>query len=118
MAIAAATVWEFRSTASANMIGGGGFNASNSAGNTNDYSQQDTPQWLNLAVTSSAANAIMLTTSAATSMVGNIVRVISGTNATVSWYEIKSVVVGTSITVDRTWCTASVANGVVNIGGS
>lgn len=115
MGISAAVVWEFRATASANMANGGGFKAGASG---TDWSLQDSPQYALTGVTSSAANAVMLTASASNDMIGNIARVVSGTNATVGWYEITGCTPGVSITVDRTWGSGAVASGVVNIGGA
>lgn len=115
MAISANCVWEFRSTATGSMANGGGFVTGASG---TDFSQQDTAEWASLSVTAAGVGTTMLTASAASSMVGNILRIVSGTNATISWYEIKSVVVGTSITVDRNWSSGAVPDGVVNIGGA
>lgn len=115
MAIHASVVWEVRSGATAANANGGGFRPGASGV---DYSQQAAAQYNLTGCTSAAANAIILNANAAADMVGNIAHVISGTNATPGWYEIISVVVGTSITVDANWGTGAVANGVVNIGGA
>lgn len=114
MAVAATIVYEVRPTNGVD-TNGGGFKPGASG---TDYSQQNAAQYALTGVTSSAANAIMLTASAAADMVGNIAQVISGTNATAGFYEIISVSVGVSITVDRNWGTGAVASGVVNIGGA
>lgn len=51
-------------------------------------------------------------------MVGNIIQITAGTNFTVGWYEIVSVSVGVSITLDRN-CTSGVgASGTGNVGGA
>ncbi len=113
MALAATCTWEIRDTGS--ILNGGFYNA---ATGTNDYSQQPTAQYPLTGCTSAAANAIILNANAAADMVGNGACVVSGTNATAGNYEVISVVVGVSITVDRNWCTAAAAAGVVNIGGA
>ena len=115
MAIAATIEWEVRTTATANNANGGGFKPGASG---TDYSQQDAAQYNLTGVTTAAADAILLDANAAAAMVGNIAHIVSGTNFTVGWYEIISVVVGTSITLDRTCTTAAGAAGVVNIGGA
>lgn len=115
MAIAATIEWEVRTTATASNANGGGFKPGASG---TDYSQQDAAQYNLTGVTTAAADAILLDANAAADMVGNIAHIVSGTNFTVGWYEIISVVVGTSITLDRTCTTAAGAAGVVNIGGA
>lgn len=115
MTISALTVWEARSTATGSMVNGGGFVTGASGV---DYSQQNAAQYALTGVTTAAADAILLSASAATDMVGNICRIVSGTNFTTGWYEIISVVAGVSITVDRNATSAAGAAGVVNIGGA
>lgn len=115
MALSANTVFEIRSTATANNVNGGGFVTGASGV---DYSQQDAAQYALTGATSAGADAIILHASAHANMVGNIAKVVSGTNATVGWYEITAVDPGVSITVDRNWGTGAVADGVVNIGGA
>ncbi len=115
MAIAATMVWEIRQGATANNVNGGGFKPGATG---TDYSQQNAAQYNLTTATTAAADAIILDASAAAVMVGNIAHVISGTNFTVGWYEIISVVVGVSITVDRNCTTAAGALGVINIGGA
>lgn len=113
MALSANTVWEVRAAGAFN--NGGGFVTGASG---TDFSQQDSAQYALTGATSAGADAIILHASAASNMVGNLAHVISGTNATAGFYEIISVVVGVSITVDRNWGTGAVASGVVNIGGA
>jgi len=115
MAISANTVWEIRTTGTANNVNGGGFVTGASG---TDFSQQDAAQYNLTSVTTAAADAILLHASAAADMVGNIAHIISGTNFTAGWYEIISVVAGVSITLDRTCTSAAGALGVVNIGGA
>lgn len=115
MAIAAAAQWECWSTATAGNVNGGFFVTGASGV---DYSQQAAAQYNLTGATSAGAGAVILHASAAADMVGNGAHVISGTNWTAGWYEILSVSVGVSITVDRN-CTSGVgAVGVVNIGGA
>lgn len=109
--ISAAAIWRVRPSGTAT---GGGFYVS---GGT-DYSQQDAPQYALTGVTTAGADAILLSASAAADMVGNGVYIASGTNFTVGWYEVASVSVGVSITLDRTCTTGAGAAGVVNIGGA
>ena len=112
-AINAACVWEIRTTGA--QANGGGFKTGASG---TDYSQQDAAQYALTTVTSAGETVVMTHASAAAVMVGNICYVVSGTNATVGWYEIISVNVGVDITVDRDWCTGAVTNGAVNVGGA
>ena len=83
-----------------------------------DYSQQDAAQYNLTGLTSAGAGAVILTASAAAVMVGNGINIISGTNFTPGWYQILSVSVGVSITVDRSVTTGIGATGVGNIGGA
>lgn len=120
MPVSANTVWEIRSTATANMVNGGGFVTG--APGTN-YSQQDAAQYALTGVTSAGAGNTVLSASAATDMVGNIAKVVSGTNFTQGWFEITSVVAGVSITFSTNAagtaiCTGIGAAGVINIGGA
>lgn len=119
-AISANAVWDVRSSADAGNAGGGFFVTGASG---TDYSKQNSPQYALTGVTSAGAGNTILTASAATDMVGNGLRVVSGTNFTQSWFEITSVVAGVSITVSTnaagTAITTGVgAAGVVNIGGA
>lgn len=113
MALSTALVWECRTTGSDN--NGGAFKTGATG---TDYSQQDSPQYALTGVTTSGAGAVFLTASAAADMVGNTCRVVSGTNFTVGTYEITSVSVGVSVTVDRNLTTGAGLSGVINIGGA
>ena len=122
MAISSSSVWEVRSNASAGNVGGGFF-VTGASGSY--FSLQAATQFSLTGVTSAGAGNTILTASAASSMVGNGLRVISGTNFTVDnpWFEITSVVVGVSITCSTnkagaSICTGIGASGVVNIGGA
>ena len=113
MSIDAAVVWEIRTDGA--QTNGGGFKTGASGV---DYSQQAAAQWALNPVTSAAITATMVNANAHADMVGNICRVVSGTNATLGWYEIISVNTGVDITVDRNWCSGVCVDGVVNIGGA
>lgn len=94
---------------------GGGFKAGASG---TDYSLQDAAQYALTGLTTAAANAIILTASAAAVMVGNLINITGGTNFTTGIYEITSVSVGVSITVDRNCSSAAGAAGTANVGGA
>ncbi len=113
MALAAATVLEVRALG-ADTNGGGWVTGASGT----DFSQQNAAQFALTNVTTAAANAICLSASAAATMVGNICQIISGTNFTAGFYQILSVSVGVSFTVDRNCTTAAGALGVINIGGA
>lgn len=113
MALSSNIVWEVRSAGSNN--NGGGFKTGASG---TDYTQQNSAQYALTGCTSSGAGAVILTASAAADMVGNVAQVISGTNFTAGFYEITSVSVGVSITVDANCTTGAGSSGVVNIGGA
>lgn len=113
MALPSTFVWEIRSAGSVN--NGGAFV---SGGSGTDWSQQNSPQYALTGVTTAAADAILLTASAASDMVDNGVKIVSGTNFTAGWYRVVSVVAGVSITLDRTCTTAAGSAGVVNVGGA
>lgn len=114
MALAATIVFEVRPTNGAD-TNSGGFKTGASG---TDYSQQNSAQYALTGLTTAAANAIILTASAAADMVGNTLRITGGTNFTAGLYEITAVSVGVSITVDRNCTTAAGASGTANIGGA
>ena len=112
-AINATMVWETRATGA--QTNGGGYKPGASG---SDFSQQDAAQYALTGVTTAAADAICLSASAAADMVGNTCYIVSGTNFTTGWYEIISVSVGVSFTVDRNCTSAAGSAGVINIGGA
>lgn len=114
MAINAACIWEVRSTATASNAGGGFFKTGASG---TDFSQQDAPQFSLSAGTAAGAGSTIDHASAAASMVGNGLHIISGTNATTGWYEVTGVS-GTTITLDRAVTTGVSSNIVFNVGGA
>lgn len=113
MALSAATIFECRQAAADTNSGGFVTGASGV-----DYSQQNAAQYALTAIATAGIGATFLTATAAADMVGNILQVISGTNFTTGFFEIISVSVGASVTVDRNICTGIGANGVINIGGA
>lgn len=112
-ALSSAIVWEVRTTGNAN--NGGGYKTGATG---TDFSQQDAAQYSLTSLTTAAANAIILTASAADDMVGNIINITGGTNFTAGRYEITAVSVGVSITVDRNCTTDVGAAGTAVIGGA
>lgn len=114
MALSATIVWETR-PGSGNDNNGGGFKPGASG---SDFSQQNSPQYALSGIATAGAGATFLTASAAADMVGNVLQVISGTNFTVGFYEVVSVSVGVSVTVDRSLASGVGASGVINIGGA
>lgn len=118
MALAQATVFEVRTTG--NAANGGGYRT---GAGTPDYSQQDSPQYALTSATSSGAGNVVLHSSAAADMVGQICQVRTGTNFTPGFFEITSVSVGVSFTCSTNQagtaiCTGVGASGVINIGGA
>lgn len=83
-----------------------------------DYSQLDAPQFALTGIATAGTGTSFLYASAAANMVGNYLKVVSGTNFTVGWFQIISVSAGVSVTVDRNICTGVGASGVINIGGA
>jgi len=69
---------------------------------------------------SSSGASVTLTTATGgtftSATIGDIVRVVSGTNATAGWYWIDVATDGTNINLDRNWCTGAVSSdGVVQV---
>ncbi len=114
MALSASTVFDVRPTVGSD--NNGGCFVTGSSGT--DFSQQTSPQFALSGVTSAGAGATLLSTAAAASMVGNGANAISGTNITPGLYLVVSVVVGVSISFDRSFATGVAASAVINIGGS
>lgn len=120
MPISGSAVWEVRATADAGNVGGGFFVTGASG---DDFSQQNSPEYALTGVTSAGAGNVILHASAAADMVGNGIKVISGTNFTVSWFEITAVTVGVDITCSTNAAGTAIstgvgADGVMNIGGA
>jgi hypothetical protein len=113
MALAAATVWEVRTTG--NNANGGGFVAGASG---TDRSQQAAAQIaytdLVLATTTTLTSAAFPFSAAE---VGNILNITGGTGFTTGWYQIVSVSVVTA-TIDRVGGTGGSTGGTGNLGGA
>jgi len=119
-AISGSAIWNIQNTATAGNVNGGFFVTGASGV---DYSVQDAAQFALTSVACAGAGNTVTHVSAATTMVGNGAKVVSGTNMTASWFEVTSVNAGVDITFSTnaagtSICTGVSANGVVNIGGS
>ena len=117
MAISTFAQWRLR--VGGNDNNGGGFDPSIVGAGT-DYTEQDVAQ---LALTDLAtASASASVTSAAggftAAMIGNAVRIVSGTNFTVGTYFITAVASANAATLDRACSTAAASGGVANVGGA
>lgn len=113
MALNAAITWEVRTTGAS--TNGGGFKTGATG---TDYSQQDAAQWALTGIATAGAGSTFLYASADAAMVGNVCKVVSGTNMVTGFFEITSVSAGVSVTVDRAVCTGISADAVINIGGA
>lgn len=120
--VASTVVWEVRTT-STGTGHGAGFNPSNAAGNTTDYSQQDQAQYnaADLASVAGTTNPSVITSAShnfVTADVGNLIHITAGTNWTAGIYEIVSVS-GNAATLDRAVGTAvSLSSGTYFVGGA
>lgn len=83
-----------------------------------DYSRSAAAAFSLTGLTTSAANAILLTAAATVAMVGNGLVITGGTNLTAGYYTISSVSAGVSLTLDRTCATAAASAGTAGIGGA
>ncbi len=76
-------------------------------------------KFVNITNATSVGASITLTTATGNTfddaIVGDLVRVTAGTNATVGWYFIDAATDGTNIDLDRNWCTGAVTGGNVQI---
>lgn len=115
MALAAATVWEVRTTGSA--TNGGGFKAGATG---TDWSQQDSPQYsVTDAVTAGTTTITSATANFGTDVVGNILYIQGGTGAiTAGWYEITARTDASTITVDRSTGLTAGTGATLKIGGA
>jgi hypothetical protein len=121
MALAVTTVFEVRSSATANNLNGGGFNASNASPGT-DRSQSDTAyKDHNDLVIGTAGNENKVTSAAhafTSDDNGNIIHITAGTGFTVGWYEVVSVDGSNVATLDRACGTAESTGGTYYLGGA
>lgn len=114
MALSISLVWEVRPSGGSDSNGGGFLTGASGT----DWTQQNAAQYSLTGLTTAGAAALIATTSAASDMVGNTIQITAGTNFTAGFYQILSVVVGVSITVDRNATTGVGAAGVGAIGGA
>jgi len=121
-AISADCVWELRSTATSDMVNGGGFVTGASG---TDYSLQDAAQ--ESGIDGETKNAVYTRLYSATdnfniaAYVGNIIHITVGTNFTVGWYEITAVGSdgdGDYLDLDRACASANSNNATYYIGGA
>ena len=113
MAIGASTVWRVRVGGSD--LNGAGFDSTVSGAGT-DYTQQDSPQLSLTDLTSTNSTTITSATGGFTSaMIGNLLRISSGTGATTGYYVVTTRVDTNTITVDRV--SGTYTAGVGRIGG-
>ena len=122
MALASTTVWECGSTATANCVNGGGYNASR-VGATTDYSQQDTAHLTITDLQSDFVDFLKVhsdLTPFDANDVGNILHITAGTSFTVGWYEITAVDGSTPpvATLDRTCGGTNLSGGTAYLGGA
>ncbi len=112
-------VIEIRSTATANNVNGGGFNAAR--GGT-DYSQQDAAQLTNTDLTTAGAGATTVTSAGGgftSAMVGNYIHITAGTNFQASLYEIVTFTDANNVILDRTPSSgAAGSGGTFYVGGA
>lgn len=112
-ALSANTVWQTRTDG--NDANGGGFVTGASG---TDFTDQAAAQFTFTTATTAGADAIFLDAQAAASMVGNILNITGGTNFIVGSYQVMSVSVGVSMTLDRNCTTGAGALGTGSLGGS
>lgn len=117
MAINATAVWRVR--IGGNDSNGGAFDASIVGAGT-DYTESDTPilALTDLATSSASATATSATGGFTAAMVGNAVRIVSGTNLTAGTYFITAVSDANTVIFDRVCSTAAASGGVANVGGA
>lgn len=117
MAINATAVWRVRIGGNDN--NGGAFDASIVGAGT-DYTESDTPilAVTDLATSSASATATSATGGFTAAMVGNAVRIVSGTNFTAGTYFITAVSDANTVIFDRACSTAAASGGVANVGGA
>lgn len=113
MALSSSAVFEVQGGVGSDNNGGGFVTGASGT----DFSNQPAPQFALSGLTTAAANAIILSTSAAATMVGNTINITGGTNFITGVYQILSVSAGVSITVDRNCTSAAGVAGTGNVGG-
>lgn len=110
-AMSASIIWEFSSTATANMVNGGGFKTGATG---TDYSLQNAAQLTGTDLTCTAASTTVTSATGGftAAMIGNVIHLtaLTGTGAIIGWYEITAYTDTNNIVLDRT-----PTNGVNNI---
>lgn len=117
MALNASVNWRIR--IGGNELNGGGYDSAVSGAGT-DYSEQDSPQLslTDLATTGVTATITSVAAGFTAAMVGNIVRIASGTNFTAGYYMIITYTNATTVILDRAPTTGAGVSGVGRIGGA
>lgn len=117
MAINATSVWRVR--IQGNYLNGGAFDPVIVDAGT-DYTDQDAAQLTLTDVTTSAASAVISSATGGftAAMIGNAVRIASGTNFTAGTYFIVAVSDTNSATLDRACTTAAGSSGTLRVGGA
>lgn len=110
MATLATAVWRIR--VAGDDANGAGYDAGISGAGT-DYTQQDSPQATitNLACAQNATSVTSASNPFTAAMVGNAIKISSGTNAVTGYYWITAYVSASQVTVDRTPATAGAMSG-------
>src|SRR5712691_11517011 len=117
-AITANTIWEVRPTNGSN-LNGACFDSTIANAGT-DYSQQNTAQ---LSLSDMATTGVTTTVTSVTggftaAMIGNCLRIDSGTNWTLGWYQITAVTDTNTLPVDRAPTSAAGVSGTGKVGGA
>ncbi len=114
MALSTVVVWRMR--AGGAETNGGGYDGVTYPGGT-DYSDQDSPQLSLTDLTSTASTTVTTVLGTFTSnMVGNVLRLASGTGTTTGYYVIATYVSATQVTLDRV--SGTYTAGVAKVGGA
>lgn len=119
MALSSTIVWEVR--AGGDVDNGGGFKTGASGA---DYSQQDSAQESYTTLATSGVGVTTVTCGGGDTfdadIVGNLIRLVSGTNATAGWYEVTARNSATEIVIDSAPDDGGggLASGVGNMGGA
>lgn len=117
MAINASMNWWVR--AGGNELNGGGYDSTVANAGTN-YANQDSPQLSLTDLTTAGVSATIGSVAGGftSAMIGNVLRLASGTNFTAGYYVIVSVASTSAATLDRNCATAAGLSGVCRVGGA
>jgi hypothetical protein len=117
MAINATSYWRVR--IGGNDLNGGGFDPKIVGAGT-DYTDQDAPQLnlTDLATAAASANVSSATGGFTAAMIGNALRINSGTNFTAGTYFVVAVTDSNNAVLDRTCSTAAASGGAARLGGA